>query len=211
VTLVVRVVATLAALAVVVVALAWVFQRRLIYLPEGCPAAAAEQVLAGGSAVIVHTEDGLDLTAWYAPATGPATGVSVLVHRVLPLARPADRAGRGCVPLDRRVIPSRVDHQAGEVTQTRRPFSNTLLFRRQRPGVIDTVLEPPVELVVARVRVDGDAGFRAARVAHPAQLTPLPPPLLGIAVPGWLRTEITRSTVAVGHAQPGDDGVEVFA
>jgi pimeloyl-ACP methyl ester carboxylesterase len=66
-------------LAVVVLALVWTFQSRLIYLPFGAPALAAEEVFDGGSAVRLHTDDGLDLTAWHAPATGPATGTTVLV------------------------------------------------------------------------------------------------------------------------------------
>ena len=65
--------------AMVVSAFAWILQRRLIYLPAGQPTAAPEQLLEGGSAVVLHTEDGLDLTAWPAPATGPATAITVLV------------------------------------------------------------------------------------------------------------------------------------
>jgi pimeloyl-ACP methyl ester carboxylesterase len=67
-------------------------------------------VLAGGSAVIVHTEDGLDLTAWHAPATGPATGTSVLVlpgnagsrAARVPLARALSAAGFDVLLLDYR-------------------------------------------------------------------------------------------------------------
>jgi uncharacterized protein len=62
-----------------VVALAWVFQRRLIYLPFGAPDGPAAAVLDGGQDVVLHTEDGLDLTAWWAPATGPARDATVLV------------------------------------------------------------------------------------------------------------------------------------
>ncbi len=51
--------------AAVVSAFAWIFQRRMIYLPAGQPTAAPEQLLEGGSAVVLHTEDGLDLTAWH--------------------------------------------------------------------------------------------------------------------------------------------------
>jgi hypothetical protein len=65
--------------ATVVSAFARIVQRRMIYLPAGQPRAAPEQLLEGGSAVVLHTEDGLDLTAWHAPATGPATAITVLV------------------------------------------------------------------------------------------------------------------------------------
>ena len=106
----VRVVGVLLLLAVVVVALAWTFQRRLIYLPFGAPTQAAEEVLAGGSAVPLHTGDGLELTAWHAAATGPATGLTVLVlpgnagsrlDRV-PLARALAAAGFDVLLLDYR-------------------------------------------------------------------------------------------------------------
>jgi hypothetical protein len=50
-----------------------------VYLPTGAPAAAPDQVLDGGSAVALRTEDGLDLTAWYCPPTGRPTGATVLV------------------------------------------------------------------------------------------------------------------------------------
>jgi hypothetical protein len=53
-----RIVAGLVLLAVVAIALAWAFQRRLIYLPSGSPAVAPEQLLDGGSAVGLRTEDG---------------------------------------------------------------------------------------------------------------------------------------------------------
>ena len=106
----VRVLAVAVVLALVVVGLAWVLQRRLIYLPSGSPAAAPEQVLEGGSKVALHTEDGLDLTAWHAPATGPATGVTVLVlpgnasSRIarVPLARNLTAKGFDVLLLDYR-------------------------------------------------------------------------------------------------------------
>jgi alpha-beta hydrolase superfamily lysophospholipase len=90
-----RVGAAVVVLAVVVVALAWVFQRRLVYLPFGAPDGSAATYLDGGRDVVLHTGDGLDLAAWWAPATGPPRGRTVLVapgnggSRVLrvPLAR----------------------------------------------------------------------------------------------------------------------------
>jgi uncharacterized protein len=96
-----RVGVAVAVVAIVVVALAWVFQRRLIYLPFGAPDGSAAAYLDGGRDVVLHTEDGLDLTAWWAPATGPARDRTVLVapgnggSRVLrvPLARALAAAG----------------------------------------------------------------------------------------------------------------------
>ena len=105
-----RVVAVLVALAVVLLALAWAFQGRLIYLPSVAPLVAPATVLDGGSAVALHTEDGLDLTAWYAPATGSERGRTVLVlpgnagsrfDRV-PLARALCREGFDVLLVDYR-------------------------------------------------------------------------------------------------------------
>lgn len=70
-----RVTATVALLAVVVLALAWTFQRRLIYLPGGPPGGVAP----GASDVELRTDDGLALRAWHLSAPGPARGVTVLV------------------------------------------------------------------------------------------------------------------------------------
>jgi uncharacterized protein len=67
------------AVLLVVAALAWLFQRRLVYLPFGVPDEPAATQLDGGRDVVLHTEDGLALTAWWAPATGPARGATVLV------------------------------------------------------------------------------------------------------------------------------------
>jgi hypothetical protein len=52
--LAVRVLTAAVVCAVVMAALAWMLQRRLIYLPTGHPAAAPEQVLEGGSAVVLR-------------------------------------------------------------------------------------------------------------------------------------------------------------
>ena len=105
-----RIVGMLLVLAVVVLALVWTFQRRLIYLPSGAPALAAEEVLDRGSDVRLHTDDGLDLAAWHAPTSGPTTGATVLVlpgnagSRLarVPLARALSAAGFDVLLLDYR-------------------------------------------------------------------------------------------------------------
>jgi uncharacterized protein len=74
-----RVGATAVVLLILLVALAWVFQRRLVYLPFGTPGGPAATVFDGGRDVLLHTQDGLELTACWAPATGPARGSTVLV------------------------------------------------------------------------------------------------------------------------------------
>jgi len=70
-------------LAVLVLVLAYLFQRRLVFLPAGGPVPPAGTVLPGATDVELHTRDGLTLGAWFVPARGRDgvldTGVTVLV------------------------------------------------------------------------------------------------------------------------------------
>lgn len=59
------------------VAGAWILQRRLIYFPDRSPVPPAREVIAGAEDVRLTTADGLELGAWYVPATG-GDGVTVL-------------------------------------------------------------------------------------------------------------------------------------
>lgn len=79
------------------VALLWLGQRRLIYFPDrGVPALAAP-----AREITISTSDGLRLSAWLVPATGPDRGIAVLVapgnggNRAgrMPLARGISSAG----------------------------------------------------------------------------------------------------------------------
>lgn len=95
-----RWVATLAVIAIVVLGLIWLTQRRLIYLPtQAVPE--ADAVLPEVEEVTYQTEDGLTLAAWFVPAQGEFGAGSVIVfngnagnraHRA-PLAQAL--AGRG--------------------------------------------------------------------------------------------------------------------
>ena len=63
-----------------VVAMLLALQRQLIYFPDPTPVSPAEAVIAGARDVTLHTADGLELRAWFVPATGPVdTGIAVLV------------------------------------------------------------------------------------------------------------------------------------
>ena len=75
-----------------VVAMLWALQRQLIYLPDRTPVAPAGDVIAGARDVRLHTADGLELGAWFIPATGQVdTGMAVLVAP----GNGGNRAGRG--------------------------------------------------------------------------------------------------------------------
>jgi pimeloyl-ACP methyl ester carboxylesterase len=67
-------------LAGTVVAVLWGLQRQLVYVPDPSPVPPAGDVLAGARDVTLHTADGLELGAWFVPASGPVdTGIAVLV------------------------------------------------------------------------------------------------------------------------------------
>jgi len=64
-----------------VVALAWLLQRRLIYFPDRSAPPPASQVVAGGQDVTLRTGDGLGLGAWFIrpPPGTPDRHLAVLV------------------------------------------------------------------------------------------------------------------------------------
>ena len=74
-----RVVGGVVAGVVALVALLWVFQRELIYLPGPGPVAPAASVVDGGRDVELRTDDGLRLGGWLLPPPGGDRGVAVLV------------------------------------------------------------------------------------------------------------------------------------
>jgi hypothetical protein len=78
-------------LAGTVVAMLLTLQRHLIFFPDRRPVAPAADVIAGARDVTLHTADGLELGAWFVPATGQVdTGMAVLVAP----GNAGNRAGR---------------------------------------------------------------------------------------------------------------------
>ncbi|MGH3365865.1 MAG: alpha/beta hydrolase [Nocardioidaceae bacterium] len=75
----VRAAVILSVVVVVVLVLAWSYQRRMIYFPDTSRVPPAEQVLAGARDVRLETADGLVLGGWYLPARNPDHGSTVLV------------------------------------------------------------------------------------------------------------------------------------
>ena len=75
----VRAAAVLATVALLLLGLLWVFQRHLIYLPDAARVPAAATVLTGARDVVLQTDDGLRLGAWFVPARAPDRGVAVLL------------------------------------------------------------------------------------------------------------------------------------
>ncbi|MGR6922123.1 alpha/beta hydrolase [[Actinomadura] parvosata] len=57
-----------AAVLLLLLGLLWVFQRRLIYLPDTALVPPAATVIPGARDITLTTRDGLKLTAWYVPA-----------------------------------------------------------------------------------------------------------------------------------------------
>jgi uncharacterized protein len=61
------------------VAVAWLFQDRLIYLPFGTAGSPAAVGLATAEEVSLATDDGLELDAWFVPPAAEATGAGVVM------------------------------------------------------------------------------------------------------------------------------------
>lgn len=64
---------------VLVLGLVWALQRRLIYLPDQATPPPAGMVLPRGQDVVLRTDDGLELGAWYVAPGKPDRRVAVLV------------------------------------------------------------------------------------------------------------------------------------
>lgn len=60
-------------------ALVWIFQGRLIYLPDRGPVPPAGEVIEGGRDVRLETSDGLTLNAWFFPAGASENDITLLV------------------------------------------------------------------------------------------------------------------------------------
>ncbi|ONI80032.1 alpha/beta hydrolase [Actinosynnema sp. ALI-1.44] len=89
----VRVLIAIVAVVVVLLALVWLLQRELIYLPDSDPVPPAADALPGALDVRLRTSDGLELGAWLVPPAQPGPYAVVLVAP----GNAGNRAGR--VPL----------------------------------------------------------------------------------------------------------------
>lgn len=74
-----RALVILVVIAVLLVGMAWLFQRRLVYLPSTAAVPPADTVIPGARDVKLRTSDGLELGAWFVPARQPGRGLTVLV------------------------------------------------------------------------------------------------------------------------------------
>lgn len=81
-----------------VIAVLWAIQRQLIYLPDTTRVPPAGEVIDGARDVTVHTEDGLDLGAWFVPAGGPAPEAPMAV--LVAPGNGGNRAGRAGLAME---------------------------------------------------------------------------------------------------------------
>jgi fermentation-respiration switch protein FrsA (DUF1100 family) len=93
---VLRVLVVLVLIGCVVIGMLWWQQRQLIYFPDASSVPPAGEVIEGARDVTLHTDDGLELGAWFLPA---APGAAATDYRMAVLVAPgnggnrADRAG----------------------------------------------------------------------------------------------------------------------
>ncbi len=62
-----------------VLGMLWSMQRQLIYFPDRARVPPAGEFIEGARDITLHTEDGLELGAWFVPARGRATGAPMAV------------------------------------------------------------------------------------------------------------------------------------
>src|SRR5919197_302148 len=102
-------VSALLATAVAMIALAWLFQRRLIYLAEPGRVPAAATILHSGEDVAFETADGVRLRGWFVPASGHGRATVLVLNgnagsraARAPLAAELSRAGLSVLLMDYR-------------------------------------------------------------------------------------------------------------
>ena len=102
-------VGALLAMVLVVIALAWRLQRRLIYLAEPGKVPAAATILHSGQDVAFETADGVRLGGWFVPARGHSQATVLVLNgnagnraARAPLAAELSRAGLSVLLLDYR-------------------------------------------------------------------------------------------------------------
>ena len=76
-----------------VMGILWAVQRQLIYFPDAARVPPADEVIAGARDVSLHTEDGLELGAWFVPAAGGDTDATPMAVLVAP-GNGGNREGR---------------------------------------------------------------------------------------------------------------------
>jgi fermentation-respiration switch protein FrsA (DUF1100 family) len=102
-------VGAMVALVLALIALAWLFQRRLIYLPDRGAVPPAPTVLPTSRDVAFDTTDGLRLAGWFVPAAGHSRATVLVLNgnagnraARVPLAAELSRAGLSVLLLDYR-------------------------------------------------------------------------------------------------------------
>jgi len=99
-----------ATIAVLLAAVVWLCQRRLIYFPRSQDVPPVASVLLGAEEISFDTPDGLRLSGWFAPSTATVAGATVLVFNGnagdrsfrAPLAAALNQAGLSVLLFDYR-------------------------------------------------------------------------------------------------------------
>jgi uncharacterized protein len=155
--------------ATALMALLWSQQRRLIYFPTPGPLPSASAVLPNGRDVVIRTDDGIDLDAWYFPVDGAGPAV-LMCHgnggdrsMRVPLAAALNRMGMSVLLLDYRGFggnPGRpteeglaADARAAQAWLAAQPGGGQMVYFGESLGaavVVGLAIERPPQAMVLR-------------------------------------------------------------
>jgi pimeloyl-ACP methyl ester carboxylesterase len=89
-----RVLVVLLLIGGMVVGMMWFLQRQLIYFPDESSVPPAGEVIEGARDVTLHTDDGLELGAWFVPAAPPPGATDRRMAVLVAPGNGGNRAGR---------------------------------------------------------------------------------------------------------------------
>ena len=199
-----------------VVSMLWALQRQLIYFPDATPVPPAGNVIAGARDVTLHTADGLELGAWFVPATGQAdTRMAVLVAP----GNGGNRAGRAgfAEELSRRGLAVLLMDYRGYGGNPGSPSQDGLAADADAAAAALTDLGYPPQRTVYFGESLGSAVVAALQVRHPPAGIVLRSPFTELADVGahhypWLpvRALLRDRFPVIQHLTTGDVPVTVI-
>jgi len=194
--------------AVAMLALAWLFQRRLIYFPLGRDAPRLADALAGASTVELNTADGVRLLAWFLPVTRARATVLVFPGNA------GDRADRAplALALARRGFSVLLVDYRGYGGNPGRPTERGLYLdaRAARDFVLERPEVDPDRLVYYGESLGSAVALELA-VAHPPAALVLRSPFTSLVEVGRLHYPLLPVGLLLSDRYPSIDRIPGLA